>query len=123
MAKKSTERLLSINDRVCLEVSRELDIPIKMVKDVINNGQSKFTAYTMASNTFDGVRWPYFGAFKAKHKVVQVLSYMKGLTPEQQAFFKDIRNTKRFERRKAKKAETARRLKLEQERLKLNKPE
>ena len=55
MAKKSTERLLSINDRVCLEVSRELDIPIKMVKDVINNGQSKFTAYTMASNTFDGV--------------------------------------------------------------------
>jgi hypothetical protein len=80
----------TVNERLYLEVSRELDIPIKTVKDVILNGQSKFTAFTMASNTFDGVRWPYFGAFKAKHKVVQVYNYMKGMTPEQKQFFKDM---------------------------------
>ena len=88
--KDTKPRLETINERLYLEVSRELDIPIKIVKDVVLNGQSKFTAFTMASNTFDGIRWPYFGVFKAKHKVVQVYNYMKGMTPDQRQFFKDM---------------------------------
>lgn len=79
-----------INERLYLEVSRELGISIKLVKDIILNGQSKFTAFTMSNNSFDGVRWPFFGVFKAKHKVVQVYSYMKGMSPEQKQFFKDM---------------------------------
>lgn len=88
--KNKTTKPEIINDRIYLEISRELDISIKLVKDVVLNGQSKFTAFTMANNTFDGVRWPYFGVFKAKHKVVQVLNYMKGLEPAQKQFFKDM---------------------------------
>ena len=42
----------------------------------------------MSNNTFHGVRWPYFGVFKAKHKVIQVLNYMKGLDPIQKEFFR-----------------------------------
>lgn len=87
---KEKPRVESINERLYLEVSRELELPIKTIKDVIINGQSKFTAFTMSNNTFDGVRWPFFGVFKAKHKVVQVYNYMKGMTPEQKQFFKDM---------------------------------
>lgn len=87
---KNKPRVDTINERLYLEVSRELDIPLKTVKDVILNGQSKFTAFVMADNTFDGIRWPYFGVFKAKHKVVQVYNYMKGMNPEQRQFFKDM---------------------------------
>lgn len=90
MSKSQKARVETINERLYLEVSRELDIPVKTVKDVIMNGQSKFTAFTMSNNTFDGVRWPYFGAFKAKHKVVQVYNYMKGMDPNQRQFFKDM---------------------------------
>jgi len=63
MSKPQKARVESINERLYLEVSRELDVPLKTVKDVIMNGQSKFTASTMASNTFDGIRWPYFVLF------------------------------------------------------------
>lgn len=92
---KSKPRLKSINDRLFLEVARELDLPIKLVKDVVMIGQSKFTAVTMADNSFDSIRWPYFGVFKAKHKVVQILQHMKGLDPEQKQFFKDMRYLQR----------------------------
>ena len=88
-------RLKSVNDRVFMEVARELDLPVKLVKDVVMTGQSKFTAVTMADNSFDSIRWPYFGVFKAKHKVVQILQHMKGLDPEQKQFFKDMRYLQR----------------------------
>lgn len=93
MLEKNLEkpRLESINERIYLEISRELNLPVKLIKDVVINGQSKFTAVTMANNTFDAVRWPYFGIFKAKHKVVQILNYMKGLDSDQQKFFRDMR--------------------------------
>jgi len=88
--KPPKEKLATVNDKIYQEIAREMDIPVKLVKDVVMNGQSKFTAYTMADNTFDGIRWPYFGAFKAKHKIVQVYNHMKGLDPAQRAFFKDM---------------------------------
>jgi len=90
MSKPKKPKLDTVNERLYLEVSRELNIPIKTVKDVIINGQGMFTAFTMASNTFDGVRWPFFGAFKAKHKVVQVYNHMQGLDENQKQFFKDM---------------------------------
>lgn len=94
--KEQKQKLQSINERLYLEVSRELDLPLKLVKDVILNGQSKFTAITMASNTFDGIRWPYFGVFKAKHKEVQILNHMKGLDDIQKTFFRDMLRLRRW---------------------------
>ena len=70
-----------------LEVADELDLPLSVVKDVIINGQSKYTAHTMKSNSFDGVRWPLLGKFTAKVKAAQVLRHLKGLTKMQKEFF------------------------------------
>jgi hypothetical protein len=86
-----------------LETSRELDLPLKLVKDVLINGQAKFTAHVMSSNTFDGIRWPYFGVFKAKHKAVQILNYMKGLDPVQKQFFLDMRRLAKKQRKELRK--------------------
>ena len=90
MAKEKT-KLKAVNDKLYADTARELNLPVKLVKDVILNGQAKFTAHIMSNNTFDGIRWPFFGVFKAKHKVVQVLSYMKGLDPAQRKFFRAMR--------------------------------
>ena len=76
-----------INDYLYKEVALELGIAEKVVKDVIINGESKCTAVIMASNTFDGVKWPYLGTFRAKHKAVQILNHMKGLSSVQKKFF------------------------------------
>lgn len=96
MGKKSRKPEKTINDDLYLEVSLEMGIPVSLVKDVINNGQGKFTAHVMSNNEFNGVRWPYFGTFRAKHKSVQVLSYMKGLDPIQKKFFlEQLRRQKR----------------------------
>ena len=75
------------NERIYKEIALEMGIPEKLVQDVILHGQSKCTAVTVRSNTFDGVKWPYLGKFKAKHKSVQILQYMKGLNPIQREFF------------------------------------
>lgn len=103
--KSDKPRLKSINERVFAEVARELDLPVKLVKDVVMIGQSKFTAVTMADNSFDSIRWPYFGVFKAKHKVVQILQHMKGLDPDQKQFFKDMRYLQREKIKKQKRFE------------------
>jgi len=94
-----TAKIKTINEKVLVETAAKLDLPLKLVKDVVLNGQSKFTAFTMASNTFDGIRWPYFGVFKAKHKIVQVLNHMKGLDPMQKQFFKDMLKLQRLKRK------------------------
>lgn len=78
-----------INEELYKEVALEFGFSVKQVKDIIVNGQSKFTTQIMASNTFDSVRWPYIGVFKAKIKVANILNYMKGLTKEQKKFFQD----------------------------------
>jgi hypothetical protein len=78
-----------INDELYKDVAKEFDISPKIVKDIIVNGQSKLTTSIMANNTFDSIRWPYIGVFKAKIKVANILNYMKGLTPEQKKFFQD----------------------------------
>ena len=65
----------------------ELGITEKVVKDVILNGESRCTVVIMTSNTFDGVKWPYLGTFKAKHKAVQILNHMRGLSHIQKKFF------------------------------------
>jgi len=97
MAKKNTKPEKTINDVLMEDLALEMGLPISTIKDVINNGQSKFTAHVMSNNEFNGVRWPYFGTFRAKHKSVQVLSFMKGLDPIQKHFF-----TSQLKRQKAK---------------------
>lgn len=86
--KRERPKLDSINENLYQQVAEAEGIPQSLVRDIIINGQGKFTAHTMSNNTFHGVRWPYFGVFKAKHKVVQILNYMKGLDPVQKEFFR-----------------------------------
>ena len=86
----------TINSELYKEVALELGISDKVVYDVIYNGQSKYTASIITSNTFDGVRWPYMGSFKAKHKSIQILNYMKGLNPIQKEFFLESLREGRF---------------------------
>jgi len=88
----------TVNNELYKEVALELGISEKLVQDVINNGESKCTAHMMASNTFDGVRWPYMGVFKAKHKSVQILNYMKGLNSVQKEFFLSSLRSGRFKK-------------------------
>lgn len=75
------------NEELYREVAMELGTSVKTVKDVIMNGMSKCTATMITNNEFNGVRWAYLGAFRAKHKALQVLTYMKGLNPVQREFF------------------------------------
>jgi hypothetical protein len=86
--KQGKQKLDSINDELYQRVASQEGVTQSVVRDIIINGQSKFTAHIMSNNTFHGVRWPYFGVFKAKHKVIQVLNYMKGLDPIQKEFFR-----------------------------------
>lgn len=86
----------TINEVLYKEVALELGVSEKVVQDVINNGESKCTASIVTSNTFDGVKWPYMGSFKAKHKAVQILNYLKGLNEIQRGFFLDALKTGRF---------------------------
>lgn len=76
-----------VSEELMKEVAEEMGLAFSVVKDVIVNGQSKFTAHTMKSNTFDGVRWPLLGKFTAKVKAAQVLRHLKGLNPIQKEFF------------------------------------
>jgi hypothetical protein len=104
MAKKSTKPEKTMNESLFFELSLEMGLPVSTIRDVINNGQSRFTAHVISNNEFNGVRWPYFGVFRAKHKSVQVLSYMKGLDEIQKKFFRDQLRRKKWENyQKAKK--------------------
>lgn len=94
-------KIKTINDKMLAATAAQVNLPLKLVKDVIINGQSRFTAHTMASNTFDGIRWPYFGVFKAKHKIVQILQHMKGLDPIQKQFFRGMLRLQRQEKKAA----------------------
>lgn len=69
------------------EVAEELNLSLNVIKSVIVEGQSKYTAHIMKSNTFDGVRWPFLGKFTAKVKAAQVLRHLKGLNIMQKEFF------------------------------------
>jgi hypothetical protein len=95
--KQGKPKLDSINEELYQQIANLEDIPQSLVRDIVINGQSKFTAHIMSNNTFHGVRWPYFGVFKAKHKVIQVLNYMKGLDPMQKEFFRlQLKNQRNF---------------------------
>ena len=68
----------SVEDLIMKEISADLDIPYSMVRDIVINGQAGFTKHVMESGQYNGVRWPYFGAFKVKAHHVQVKKYMQG---------------------------------------------
>jgi len=76
-----------VSEQLMEEVAKELNLPLSVIKDVIIKGQSNFTAHTMKSNSFDGVRWPFLGKFTAKVKAAQVLKHIKGLNTIQKEFF------------------------------------
>lgn len=85
MTKNKTK--LICNAVVLRDVATELGLPIETVKAIVSS-QSYFTKQVMESNSFDSVRWPYLGIFKSKPKEVQMLSHLRGMTPEQQKVFK-----------------------------------
>jgi hypothetical protein len=86
MSNKSRTKIVC-NTVVTKEVSTELGLPLETVKAVVSS-QSYFTKQVMESGTYDSVRWPYLGIFKSKPKEVQMISHLKGMTPEQQKEFK-----------------------------------
>jgi len=71
----------TIEADVMREISKEMDIPYSIVKDVVINGQSAFTKHVMENGGYGSVRWPGFGLFRLKHKFMLVNKHMKGLTP------------------------------------------
>lgn len=76
------------------EVSTELGLPLKDVKEIIDC-QSEFTKQIIESGTFDNIRWPYLGIFKSKTKEIQMINYLKGMNPIQaEAFKKAVRTGK-----------------------------
>ena len=83
------------NEEIYEQVAEELGIPTSQVKSIIEEGQSKFTATVMKSNTFDSVRWPYAGIFKVKPKAVQIVNHIKGLNPiQREQFIKNLKDGK-----------------------------
>ena len=75
------------NQEALHAVSEELGLDLKVTRELVKI-QSEFTRKVMESNTFDGVRWPFFGVFKAKPKIVQITSHMRGLNKAEQKLFK-----------------------------------
>ena len=90
-----------INEKLIRQISEELDLPIKQVREIVGS-QSKFTTEVMRSDMFDSVRWPYFGVFKAKVKHANVLNYMKGLNSAQRKFFSSQKHMT-YKKKKSKK--------------------
>ena len=84
---KTKRNVVFCNKEVFKEVAEELGLTASEVEKVFNS-QPKFTKKIMESNTFDGIRWPYLGVFKAKPKLVQFLSHLQGLNKEQAKLFK-----------------------------------
>lgn len=90
------------NHEILTEVAKELGLSFFDVREIVNS-QSLFTKQIIESNSFDGVRWPYFGVFKAKPKEVQIINHLKGLTDEQKKEFKQrLRNSYYIEYEKSK---------------------
>lgn len=75
------------NSVIMKEVSQELGLPLTIIKDIVST-QSKLTIDVIQSNSFDSVRWPYMGIFKAKVKAVQVINHLKGLNEQQKEEFR-----------------------------------
>lgn len=88
------ERVLC-NATALSEVAQELGLELSFVKQIVAT-QSEYTSLVMSSNSFDSIRWPYFGVFKSKPKEVQMINHLKGMTPEQQADFKRKVRTKQI---------------------------
>lgn len=87
-SQKPKKQRTTCNQEVFIDVARELGLTTAVIKEIFNS-HSMFTRKTIESNSFNGVRWPYLGAFKSKPKEVQVLNHLKGLTPEQAKIFKE----------------------------------
>ncbi len=87
------------SEKLMKQVAEEMKIPLSWVKEAIIQGQSKYTAHIMRSNTFDGVRWPLLGKFTAKVKSAQVLKHLKGLTKIQREFFLSRTENRTFKKK------------------------
>jgi len=99
-----TDKVKSLKERetsekLMHEVAEEMGVPYSWVKEAVVNGQSKYTAHIMRSNSFDGVRWPYLGKFTAKIKAAQVLKHLKGLNKIQKEFFLSRKENKNYKKK------------------------
>lgn len=89
------------NEDIYQRVANELGIDTTLVRSVVEEGQSKFTADVIRSKTFEGVRWPYLGAFLAKLKSIQIYNHIQGLNENQRKqFFRDLKAGKIFSTKK-----------------------
>jgi len=83
------------NQSILKEVALELGLTLKEVKEIVDT-QSEYTKYVIESGSFDNVRWPYLGIFRSKTKEIQMLNYIKGMSPEQAEDFKRAVRTGRI---------------------------
>ena len=81
-----------INDQILREVSKELGLPLKEVKEVVD-AQSQYVRFIIENGMFDSVRLPSLGAFVSKPVEIQMLEHLKGMTPDQQKEFKKLVRT------------------------------
>ena len=78
---------VTCNAQILTEVAGELGLPRKVVEEIVSS-QFEFVKNTIEGNTYDSVRLAYLGTFKSKPKEVQILNYLRGMTPDQQVEFK-----------------------------------
>ena len=82
------------------EMSADLAIPYKRIREIVINGQSAFTKHIIESGSYDGYRWPHLGAFKVKARYMQVKKYMTGMLPPYRNIFRQqIKNGYVFPRK------------------------
>lgn len=73
------EKIETVDEIAMKVVAAKKGLPIQVVRDVVINGQSGYTASIIKNGTFAGVRWPFFGVFKVNPKSVSLMRYYKGL--------------------------------------------
>jgi hypothetical protein len=88
---KKNTKLRTVEEEIYKEVAETLELPISLVRDMVENGQSAYTASLMKSSNFESVRWRRFGCFEANPYKAMISSNVKGMNSIQtELFFKQI---------------------------------
>lgn len=87
MNRKKGTKLRTVEEEIYKEVAEQLELPVSLVRDMVENGQSAYTASIMKASTFESVRWRKFGCFEANPYKAMISSNLKGMDPIQTELF------------------------------------
>ena len=91
MNRNKNTKLHTVEEEIYKEIADTLELPVSLVKDMVENGQSAYTASLMKATNFESVRWRYLGRFEANPYKAMVSSNVKGMNRIQtELFFKQI---------------------------------